>query len=66
MTEVIRKGKHLGDSEYSSINKAKCASRELQKTGVKVRVIPHKTQQAFPIANGGLRPHAPMKREVKE
>ena len=66
ITNLLRQGKTLGSTDYPSINKAKKASREMQKTGVIVRVVPHKTQQAFPIANGGLRPHDKMKREVKK
>ena len=65
MSRTTRQGKILDGKEYTSINKAKRASRELQKTGIPVYVLPHKTQQAFPIANGGLRPHDSIKREVK-
>jgi hypothetical protein len=57
MSQVTRQGKNLGGTEYRSINKAKAASRELQKHGTEVRVIPHKTQQQFPIANAGRLPH---------
>ena len=57
MGTVIRKGADLGGKLFDSINKAKKASRELQKTGTKVHVLPHKTRAQFPIANSGLRSH---------
>jgi len=66
MSTVIRKGADLGGQLYDSINKAKKASRELQKTGKKVHVIPHKTQIGKPIANGGVRPHDEIMNKEKK
>ena len=66
MSRTTRQGKILDGKEYTSINKAKRASRELQKTGIPIYVIPHKTQQAFPIANGGLRAHDQIMNKEKK
>ena len=65
METVIRCGAKLGNSTFSSINKAKNASRMLQKTGVQVRVIPHVTKIQKVYANGGQAPRAPLNRGEK-
>jgi len=65
METVIRCGAKLGNSTFSSINKAKNASRMLQKTGVKVKVIPHATNPQVVHADGGQAPHMPLSRGEK-
>lgn len=61
MKEVIRKGNVLDGKEFHSINAAKKASRELQRstlyqTRTKVRVVPHKTKTYFPICENFRKP----------
>lgn len=55
MSIIIRKGNILANKEFSSINEAKRASRDLQKKGVSVKKVAHKTHKAFPLAHA-LRP----------
>lgn len=58
MKEVIRKGRFLDNEDFKSINKAKRASRILQRTkAVKVKAFPAKQPIYYPVCINKRLPH---------